>query len=311
MSAYFAFALSRRAKTAPGSRTSLPPVMATSVPSGRCARVSRSFLARMKSARVDGRRGELAGLAGVAAAARTPSVAGLGAVGLRRGVAQGLEGVAPVAEVLRPVGDQLQLAGLDLGDGKARCGIGPEFARTGVAFPGAGGGKAAAVAAGGVVRAADEGAVAAEPELQPPLRAGRAPPPAGTGTEQEPVEARLDRRQHRRPLQRAGLFERRAEAAPEPLQHPTPGERAAGDAVEVLLHRRREAGLHPAAEERLQERGSRPGRVRSARSAVRAGSRSRAPAARRRSPPRSRAGRCRARPAGAPARPRCSAAAAA
>ena len=48
------------------------------------------------------------------------------------------------------------------------------------------------------------------------------------------------------------------EAAPEPLQHPAPGERAAGDAVEVLLHRRREAGLHPAAEERLQERGRDP-----------------------------------------------------
>ena len=35
--------------TAPGSVTSLPPAMATRVPFGKCARVSRSFLARWKS----------------------------------------------------------------------------------------------------------------------------------------------------------------------------------------------------------------------------------------------------------------------
>ena len=35
--------------TAPASVTFFPPAMATSVPCGRCARVSRSFLARMKS----------------------------------------------------------------------------------------------------------------------------------------------------------------------------------------------------------------------------------------------------------------------
>ena len=98
---------------------------------------------------------------------------------------------------------------------EARRGIGPEIARSGVAVTAAGGGKAAAVAAGGVVRAADEGAVAAEPELQPPVRAGRAAPvPAGTGAEQEPVEALLDRRQHRRPLQRAGRSRAPRESRP-------------------------------------------------------------------------------------------------
>ena len=35
--------------TAPGSLMFLPPAMATRVPSGRWARVSRSFLARTKS----------------------------------------------------------------------------------------------------------------------------------------------------------------------------------------------------------------------------------------------------------------------
>ena len=72
------------------------------------------------------------------------------------------------------------------------------------------------------------------------------------------MQAVLDRLQHRGPFQRTRLFERRMEAAPEPLQHPPPGERAASDAVEVFLHRRREAGLYPTAEERLQERGRDP-----------------------------------------------------
>ena len=49
MLSYFAFVWSRRAKTAFASRTSLPPLMATSVPSGRCARVSRSLRVRKKS----------------------------------------------------------------------------------------------------------------------------------------------------------------------------------------------------------------------------------------------------------------------
>ncbi len=53
--------------------------------------------------------------------------------------------------------------------------------------------------------------------------------------EQEPVQAVLDRLQHRGSFQRTRLFERRMEAAPEPLQHPPPGERAAGDAVEVFV----------------------------------------------------------------------------
>ena len=51
----------------------------------------------------------------VAAAARAPDVAGLGAVGVGCCVAHLFEGVAAVAEVLRPVGHQLELAGLHLG----------------------------------------------------------------------------------------------------------------------------------------------------------------------------------------------------
>ena len=46
---------------------------------------------------------------------RAPHAAGLDPVSVGGCVAHGLERVAPVAEVLRPVGDQLQLAGLDLG----------------------------------------------------------------------------------------------------------------------------------------------------------------------------------------------------
>ena len=47
--------------------------------------------------------------------ARAPGIAGLGAVSLGGEVAHGLEGVAPVAEVLDPVGEEFQFARLDLG----------------------------------------------------------------------------------------------------------------------------------------------------------------------------------------------------
>ena len=57
----------------------------------------------------------MSGLRDVGAASRSPGVAGLGAVGVGHCVAHLLEGVAPVAEVLRAVGDQLELAGLYLG----------------------------------------------------------------------------------------------------------------------------------------------------------------------------------------------------
>ena len=49
------------------------------------------------------------------ATARAPGVAGLGAVGVGGGVAHGLERVAPVAQDLRSVRHQLELAGLHLG----------------------------------------------------------------------------------------------------------------------------------------------------------------------------------------------------
>ena len=47
--------------------------------------------------------------------ARTPGIAGLGAVSLGGEVAHGLEGIAPVTEVLDPVGQAFQFARLDLG----------------------------------------------------------------------------------------------------------------------------------------------------------------------------------------------------
>ena len=47
--------------------------------------------------------------------ARTPGVAGLGAVSLGGEVAHGLEGVAAITKVLDPVGDEFQFARLDLG----------------------------------------------------------------------------------------------------------------------------------------------------------------------------------------------------
>ena len=47
--------------------------------------------------------------------ARAPGIAGLGAVSLGGEVAHGLEGIAAVAEVLDPVGEEFQFARLDLG----------------------------------------------------------------------------------------------------------------------------------------------------------------------------------------------------
>ena len=47
--------------------------------------------------------------------ARAPGIAGLGAVSLGGEVAHGLEGVAAVAEVLDPSGEEFQFARLDLG----------------------------------------------------------------------------------------------------------------------------------------------------------------------------------------------------
>ena len=97
------------------SPKSLPPVKATRVPSGRCALVSRSLRGALEVASVDGRGGEPSGLRDMAAASRAPDFAGLDAVGLGGEVAHLLEGVAAVGEVLRAGGDELQLAGLDLG----------------------------------------------------------------------------------------------------------------------------------------------------------------------------------------------------
>ncbi len=59
--------------------------------------------------------GELASLADVRSVTGPPGVAGLNAVGCSCCIAEFLEGVAPVAEVLRPCGDLLKLVGFDLG----------------------------------------------------------------------------------------------------------------------------------------------------------------------------------------------------
>ena len=64
---------------------------------------------------VDGGGGEAAGLARVRAVARPPDGAGLDAVGFGGEVAHLLEGVAPVAEIVRPVGQAFELDRLDLG----------------------------------------------------------------------------------------------------------------------------------------------------------------------------------------------------
>ena len=62
MSAYLARAISSRSMTAAGFAMSLPPVIATRVPCGRCAMVLRSLRAPLEVAGVDGGRGQLAGL---------------------------------------------------------------------------------------------------------------------------------------------------------------------------------------------------------------------------------------------------------
>ena len=64
---------------------------------------------------VDRRGGQLPGAARVRSVPRAPGVAGVGAVPLGGGVAQSLEGVPAIAEVLRTFGDSLQLPGLDFG----------------------------------------------------------------------------------------------------------------------------------------------------------------------------------------------------
>ena len=69
----------------------------------------------LEVAGVDGCRGQLAGLRGVRSAPGPPHAAGLDPVGVGGCVAHGLERVAPGGEVLRPVGDEFQLARLDLG----------------------------------------------------------------------------------------------------------------------------------------------------------------------------------------------------
>ena len=92
---------------------SLPPAKAMRVPWGRCARVSRSLRGADEVAGVDGSRGQCAGAADVRAAARAPGLPGLDAVALGGEITHLLEGVPPVAEVVRPFGQGLQFMGGD------------------------------------------------------------------------------------------------------------------------------------------------------------------------------------------------------
>ena len=64
---------------------------------------------------VDRRRSQLRRPASVRPVPRAPGVAGVLAVALGGGVPELLEGVSPVAEVLRALGDPFQLPGLDFG----------------------------------------------------------------------------------------------------------------------------------------------------------------------------------------------------
>ena len=115
MSPCFSRVRSSVVQTASASATFFPPVMATSVPSGRCAFVSRSFRARRKSR------------ASMAAEVSLPVrlvceprrgrqiCPGLDAVRLGGEVPHLLERVAPLAEVVGAVGQGLELVRLHLG----------------------------------------------------------------------------------------------------------------------------------------------------------------------------------------------------
>ena len=79
---------------------------------GGQVRAGLAVLARAHEiAGVDGGGDQVSGPAGVRSAARAPDIAGVCAVGVGGGGAQDLERVAAVAEVPRPVGEQLELAG--------------------------------------------------------------------------------------------------------------------------------------------------------------------------------------------------------
>ena len=98
--------------TAAGFAMSLPPVIATRVPCGRCAMVLRSLRARWKSRASIAAEVSLPVCEVCDPRRRPPHAAGLDPVGVGGCVAHGLEGVAPVA--LRPA-SRAPARGLDLG----------------------------------------------------------------------------------------------------------------------------------------------------------------------------------------------------
>ena len=80
-----------------------------------CARGLAVLAGADEVACVDGGGGELAGLAGVRAVTGAPVFAGLGVVGVGCEVAELLEGVASVAEVVGALCDAFEFPGLDFG----------------------------------------------------------------------------------------------------------------------------------------------------------------------------------------------------
>ena len=115
ISGYLALALSSRAVTAAGVGDVLAPGDGDQGPLGQVGLGFRVLPRAHEIAGVDGGGGEMAGAAGVRSVARAPDLSGFGAVGIGGGIAHLLEGVAAAAEVARPVGEQFQLAGVDLG----------------------------------------------------------------------------------------------------------------------------------------------------------------------------------------------------
>ena len=107
--------LSRECQIAVTSSKSLPPAEGDQRAFGQMRGGLAVFTGAEVVAGVDGGGGEFAGLTAVRSIARTPGIAGLGTVSLGGEVAHGLEGIAPVTEVLDPVGQAFEFARLDLG----------------------------------------------------------------------------------------------------------------------------------------------------------------------------------------------------
>ena len=124
--------------------------------------------------------------------------------------------------------------------------------------------QAPRVLAGRVVRAADEAAVASELQTQPAGAAGLAGARVGAvlaRRKEVRAEVQIQRGDHVADLEVLGLIDRARELVPEGVQHRPPLGIAAGDVVELLLHRGGEAGIDVVLEEAHQKRGDQPAAV--------------------------------------------------